>query len=108
PPRRQAGLQPANARTPPNVPALAGKNTGAMFSDLVIAYTGYGDASLQTFTTGMESVDVIAGGDAGPLPADGSRDILLVGIDSRQDTQGKTLPKSLLKKFKAEIGRAHV
>ncbi|WP_043660071.1 LCP family protein [Thermocrispum municipale] len=101
PPRRPAGRQPAKKPTPPNVPALAGKIIVALVSVLVIAFTGYGYASLQNFTTGMESVDVIAGGDSGPLPADGSRDILLVGMDSRQDTQGKTLPKSLLKKFKA-------
>src|SRR5690606_41513318 len=98
PPRRPAGRQPAKKPTPPNVPALAGKIIVALVSVLVIALTVYGYASLQNFTTGMESVDVIAGGDSGPLPADGSRDNLLVGMDRRQDTQGMTLPKSQLKK----------
>jgi len=69
-------------------------------SVLLIAVTGYAYEGLQDFSD-MESYDVIAGEDPGPLPADGSRDILLVGMDSRTDAQGNSLPKKLLKKFKA-------
>lgn len=46
-------------------------------------------------------VDVIGSGGGGPQPADGSRDILLVGLDSRTDAKGNPLPNKLLKQLRA-------
>lgn len=99
-PRRPVTRKPPTKVEQRNVPALAGKMILGLVSALVVGLTGYAWAGLQGFND-FEAVDVIAGADEGPKPADGSRDILLVGMDSRTDAQGNSLPRKLLNKFKA-------
>jgi len=100
PPRRPPNRKPPTQVEPRNVPALAAKMIVALASVLVVGLTGYAWSGLQGFG-GMETADVIGHGGGGPKPADGSRDILLVGMDSRTDARGNPLPRKLLNKFKA-------
>lgn len=72
-----------------------------MVSVLVFAVTGYGWAAVSGFLDGVTQVDVLSKGAGGDLPSDGSRDILLVGMDSRTDAQGNPLPQEMLKKLTA-------
>ncbi|WP_424923606.1 LCP family protein [Amycolatopsis acidicola] len=48
---------------------------------------------------GLTTTDVISA----DQPADGARDILLVGMDSRVDAQGNPLPESLLNELRAGV-----
>lgn len=74
-----------------------------MVSVLVVTVTGYAWASMQGLISGLTLTDVIGEGAGGPLPADGSRDILLVGLDSRTDAQGNPLPDKLLRRLRAGV-----
>ena len=58
-----------------------------MFSALVLLVTGAAWRTLDTLTSNLATTAAIAGGDA----KDGATDILLVGMDSRTDAQGKPL-----------------
>lgn len=98
PPRKPPTRRPPTKTQPRNVPKLAGQMILSVVSVLVLAFTGYAWAQLSGFDD-LEKVDI--GLDTGPKPADGSRDILLVGMDSRTDAQGNPLPRTLLQKFKA-------
>jgi LCP family protein required for cell wall assembly len=69
-------------------------------SALVMCLTGYAYAAMQGLVNGLTTSDVINGG-GGDKPADGARDILLVGMDSRTDTQGNPLPKQVLAQLRA-------
>ncbi len=71
-------------------------------SALVLSLTGYAWAVMHGMLSGMTTADVI-GPDAGELPADGYRDILLVGMDSRTDAQGNPLPEDMLAKLNAGV-----
>lgn len=77
------------------LPALSAKLTLALVSLLVLGVTGYSWASLHGIGQNLTVADVIGQG-GGDLPEDGSRDILLVGIDSRTDAQGEPLPHDTL------------
>lgn len=72
-------------------------------SILVIGLTGYSWAAVEGFLDGVVSVDVLSDGAGGDKPADGSRDILLVGMDSRTDAKGNPLPQDLLRKLNAGV-----
>lgn len=74
-----------------------------MVSVLVVTLTGYAWASMQGLVSGLTLTDVIGSDAGGPLPADGSRDILLVGLDSRTDAQGNPLPEEILRKLRAGV-----
>ncbi|WP_211260447.1 LCP family protein [Amycolatopsis jejuensis] len=63
--------------------------------------TGYAWASLQGLVNGLNYADVIGAGGGGEKPADGARDILLVGLDSRTDAQGNPLSQQLLDQLRA-------
>ncbi|MDT8911745.1 LCP family protein [Amycolatopsis sp. PS_44_ISF1] len=63
--------------------------------------TGYAWASLQGLVNGLNYADVIDPKSGGDQPADGARDILLVGLDSRTDPQGNPLPQELLDQMSA-------
>jgi LCP family protein required for cell wall assembly len=70
---------------------------------LVMSLTGYAWAAMQGLVNGLSVTDVIdsnaaAGGDK---PADGARDILLVGMDSRTDAQGNPLSQEVLDELNA-------
>jgi LCP family protein required for cell wall assembly len=56
-------------------------------STLVMALTGTAWGVYRDVTAGITTTDVIAGGGAG-----GDQNILLVGVDSRTDAQGRPLP----------------
>ncbi|WP_406637327.1 LCP family protein [Amycolatopsis sp. WGS_07] len=68
---------------------------------LVMGLTGYAWASLQGLVNGLSYSDVIGDGAGGEKPADGARDILLVGLDSRTDMQGNPLSPELLAQLRA-------
>lgn len=70
-------------------------------SVLILTVTGYSWAAVEGFLEGVVSVDVLSEGAGGDKPADGSRDILLVGMDSRTDAKGNPLPQELLRKLNA-------
>ena len=73
-----------------------------MVSVLVLTITGYAWAAMKGLVDGLTMADVI-GEDTGELPADGARDILLVGMDSRVDAQGNPLPQDMLAKLNAGV-----
>ncbi|OLT43680.1 LytTR family transcriptional regulator [Saccharomonospora sp. CUA-673] len=66
---------------------------------LVMSLTGYAWAAMQGLVNGLTMADVIDSD--GDKPADGARDILLVGMDSRTDAQGNPLPEEMLSKLNA-------
>jgi LCP family protein required for cell wall assembly len=68
---------------------------------LVMGLTGYAWASFQGLVNGLNYADVIDPKSGGDQPADGARDILLVGLDSRTDAQGNPLSQELLDQLKA-------
>jgi len=68
-------------------------------SVLVMSLTGYAWAAMQGLVNGLTMADVIDSD--GAVPADGARDILLVGMDSRTDAQGNPLPEDMLAKLNA-------
>ncbi|WP_407652679.1 LCP family protein [Amycolatopsis cynarae] len=70
-----------------------------LVSLLVISLTGYAWAAMQGLVSGLTTADVISG----DRPADGARDILLVGMDSRTDAQGNPLPQQLLDDLRAGV-----
>nr|WP_245573350.1 LCP family protein [Amycolatopsis benzoatilytica] len=63
--------------------------------------TGYAWAAMQGLVNGLNYADVIGDGGGGDQPADGARDILLVGLDSRTDMQGNPLPADQLAQLNA-------
>ncbi|HEY2059905.1 MAG TPA: LCP family protein [Amycolatopsis sp.] len=68
---------------------------------LVMGLTGYAWASFQGLVNGLNYADVIDPKSGGDQPADGARDILLVGLDSRTDAQGNPLSQELLDQLRA-------
>jgi LCP family protein required for cell wall assembly len=68
---------------------------------LVMGLTGYAWASFQGLVNGLNYADVIDPKSGGAQPADGARDILLVGLDSRTDAQGNPLSQQLLDQLRA-------
>ncbi|WP_020657398.1 LCP family protein [Amycolatopsis benzoatilytica] len=73
----------------------------AVVSLLVMGLTGYAWAAMQGLVNGLNYADVIGDGGGGDQPADGARDILLVGLDSRTDMQGNPLPADQLAQLNA-------
>lgn len=74
-----------------------------MVSALVMSLTGYAWAAMQGLVEGLTMADVISEEAGGDLPADGARDILLVGMDSRTDAQGNPLSEEMLAKLRAGV-----
>ncbi|HEX3783647.1 MAG TPA: LCP family protein [Pseudonocardiaceae bacterium] len=97
--RRPADRRPANrGRSRGQRIALnAGKVVIALAAVITLGATGVGWATLQSVQNGLTTdsgvIDSRAGGEK---PADGSEDILLVGLDSRTDVQGNPLPANVL------------
>ncbi|MEV6445578.1 LCP family protein [Amycolatopsis sp. NPDC051716] len=99
---------PASRRPQPRPAARAGRNSfrGAkialtVVSLLVMGLTGYAWAAMQGLVNGLNYTNVISDGGGGEKPADGARDILLVGLDSRTDAQGNPLPREVLDELRA-------
>ena len=63
----------------------------AIASALVLVLTGGAWGLYRNVTAGITTTDVIRGGSS-----DGAQNILLVGVDSREDAQGNPLPQSVL------------
>lgn len=80
---------------------VAGKVTLTLVAMLIMSITGYAWASMQGLVSGLTTADVLGGGAGGDLPADGARDILLTGMDSRTDSQGNPLSEEMLAKLHA-------
>lgn len=68
---------------------------------LVMGVTGYAWAAMQGLVNGLNYANVINDDGGGDKPADGARDILLVGLDSRTDAQGNPLPREVLDELRA-------
>jgi LCP family protein required for cell wall assembly len=68
---------------------------------LVMGLTGYAWAAMQGLVNGLNYANVISGDAGGDKPADGARDILLVGLDSRTDAQGNPLSREVLDQLRA-------
>jgi LCP family protein required for cell wall assembly len=68
---------------------------------LVMGLTGYAWAAMQGLVNGLNYANVISDGGGGEKPADGARDILLVGLDSRTDAQGNPLSREVLDELRA-------
>ncbi|MDQ0379412.1 LCP family protein required for cell wall assembly [Amycolatopsis thermophila] len=105
PPASRERRPPPQARRRPPPPRKPHRNhRGAkiavgLVSLLVMSLTGYSWAAMQGLVNGLTTTDVI---DANQ-PADGARDILLVGMDSRTDAQGNPLPEDLLAQLRAGV-----
>ncbi|GAB3713879.1 LCP family protein [Amycolatopsis oliviviridis] len=104
-PPRGARPAPAGqaAGPPPRRPAPRRKSFRGpkialgLVSLLVMGLTGYAWAAMD----GLTFANVGIGADEGEKPADGARDILLVGLDSRTDAQGNPLSKEVLAQLRA-------
>ncbi|MEV0677936.1 LCP family protein [Actinosynnema sp. NPDC050436] len=90
---------PARGR-PPKSGSLVGRTVAAFCSAVVLLGTGYAWSNFQSLTENLATTDVI-GEDAGERPADGSIDILMVGMDSRTDAKGNPLPQHVLDELQA-------
>lgn len=79
---------------------VAGRTFLALMSAAVIVVTWYGWNYLRNLDEDIVTTDVITSTDTasapGRVPLDGAVDILLVGIDSRTDTQGNPLSQEVL------------
>lgn len=106
PPARRPPARPARTPAAPAAkrrPRRVAKIALALVSALVMTLTGYAWAAMQGLVNGLTMADVIGEDGGGELPADGSRDILLVGMDSRTDAQGNPLPQEMLAKLRAGV-----
>ena len=79
---------------------LSGKVAFAIVSVLILVVTGYYYSELKPWQDDLTTADVI---DQAPTekPADGAIDILMVGMDSRTDAQGKPLSDAQLAQLNA-------
>ncbi|MBP2322829.1 LCP family protein required for cell wall assembly [Kibdelosporangium banguiense] len=70
----------------------------ALASVLVLTFTTYAYVTFRNVNADVVTTDVIAPEvkQAGPKPLDGAQDILLVGLDSRDDAYGNPLPKEVM------------
>ncbi|MEU6129356.1 LCP family protein [Saccharopolyspora sp. NPDC047091] len=75
----------------------AGRTLVALVSTLVLLVTGYGWNTLGALRGGLATSDVTAG-----AKADGSLDVLLVGLDGRTDAHGDPLPPEVLRELHTE------
>jgi LCP family protein required for cell wall assembly len=77
----------------------------ALVSVLVLSFTAYAYVTFREVNANIVTTDVIASEvqKAGPKPLDGAQDILLVGLDSRDDAYGNPLPKEVMDLLHAGI-----
>ncbi|OLF17485.1 hypothetical protein BU204_11125 [Actinophytocola xanthii] len=92
----------AYRRPRPRRALTGGKVVLALVSTLVLTATGYYWSRIESFSDGLTTADVI---DQPPQerPADGALDILMVGLDSRTDAQGNSLPEEQLRLLNAGV-----
>ncbi|MGW4833296.1 LCP family protein [Amycolatopsis japonica] len=96
-PARQSAGQPPRRPAPRRKSFRGPKIALGLVSLLVMGLTGYAWAAMD----GLTFANVGIGADEGDKPADGARDILLVGLDSRTDAQGNPLSKEVLAQLRA-------
>ncbi len=80
---------------------MFGRTLLALFSVAVLLGTGYAWANLSSLLSNIATTDVISDAGGGEKPADGSVDILMVGMDSRTDSKGNPLPREILDELHA-------
>lgn len=80
-----------------------GRTLVALLSVAVLVVTYYGWQVLESAQSNLNTTDVFDNADPGAPPLDGSVDILLVGLDSRTDKEGKPLPPEVLAKLHAGV-----
>ncbi len=80
---------------------LVGRTVVAFFSVAVLVGTGYAWANFQSLANNLTTTDVIGEDGGGERPADGSIDILMVGMDARTDAKGNPLPQHILDELQA-------
>jgi LCP family protein required for cell wall assembly len=90
--------RPVRRRQPNGL--IAAKVLLVVASMLVLAAAGYYRSKLNEWVDGMTRQDVISTAPS-EHPADGAIDILMVGMDSRTDAQGRPLSKQLLDELSA-------
>ncbi|MFI9006684.1 LCP family protein [Actinosynnema sp. NPDC053489] len=95
PPRRRPPERPTTGG------AIFGRSLLALMSVAVLVGTGYAWANLSTLLSEISTTDVISDAGGGEKPADGSVDILMVGMDSRTDSKGNPLPQEILNELHA-------
>ncbi|MEV8443986.1 LCP family protein, partial [Actinosynnema sp. NPDC051121] len=95
PPRRRPPTRPTSGG------AIFGRSLLALFSVAVLVGTGYAWANLSSLLGNITTADVISDKGGGEKPADGSVDILMVGMDSRTDSKGNPLPQEILNELHA-------
>jgi LCP family protein required for cell wall assembly len=76
------------------------KSLVALVSVVVLVSTAYAWTTFQNLNNGLTKSDILGGSTIPKLP-DGGVDILLVGVDSRVDAQGKPLPQQVLNQLRA-------
>ncbi|WP_214369742.1 LCP family protein [Pseudonocardia sp. H11422] len=92
-----AGAAAAPARSGPGRLHRVVRAVLALLSALVLGFTGYGWIQLHGLLSGLTVADVIGrGGDRGE-----AENILVVGVDSRTDAQGRPLPREVLDRLHA-------
>jgi LCP family protein required for cell wall assembly len=91
--------RPRPAAEPKRPRFVGGKVALAVVSLVVLGATGFGWGKYNEIVGGYTTANVIEEGAGGPKPIDGATDVLLVGLDSRVDAQGKPLSKELLAKL---------
>jgi LCP family protein required for cell wall assembly len=72
----------------------------ALLSAAVLFASGFGWHFYQDLTGGISTSDVIVGGGS-PAPPGSDTNVLLVGVDSRTDAQGRPLSKQLLAQLRS-------
>lgn len=80
-----------------------GKVVVSLLSIAILALTWYGWHFIGDPNTGLTTTNVFADTEAHAKPLDGAIDILLVGQDSRTDTQGNPLPREVLDMLHAGV-----
>lgn len=102
-PAKRDRAKPASGRPrkPPTPKRYRTKMVVAIASVLVLGLTGFAYIRATDIRNSFTTADVIDSGAGGEKPPDGAVDIVLVGLDSRTDAQGKPLPKELLAKLNA-------
>nr|BFE54878.1 hypothetical protein GCM10017745_83050 [Saccharothrix mutabilis subsp. capreolus] len=101
PTQRPPARRTAPRREPVRSGNLVGRTVVAFFSVAVLLGTGYAWANFQSLANNLTTTDVIGADGGGERPADGSIDILMVGMDARTDAKGNPLPQHILDELQA-------
>lgn len=101
PAQRPPARRTAPRREPVKSGNLVGRTVVAFFSVAVLLGTGYAWANFQSLANNLTTTDVIGADGGGERPADGSIDILMVGMDARTDAKGNPLPQHILDELQA-------